>query len=124
MLTLLLSCAILTSFMDPPQIIIQPGNAFVASTRRFQGIPSLARAPEGRLRATWYGGPGTGERLYYRMAPVGGGRTNRSCRALSTVTTHPSPAPMPDVSVVIPVCNEDENVRPLAQEIHLSLIHI
>ena len=75
-------------------------------------------------------GPGTGERLYYRMAPVGGGRTNRSCRALSTVTTHPSPAPMPDVSVVIPVCNEDENVRPLAQEIHtalagkLSLIHI
>ncbi len=61
MLTLLLSCAILTSFMDPPQIIIQPGNAFVASTRRFQGISSLARAPEGRLWATWYGGPGTGE---------------------------------------------------------------
>ena len=47
--------------MDPPQIIIQPGNAFVASTRRFQGISSLARAPEGRLWATWYGGPGTGE---------------------------------------------------------------
>ncbi len=67
------------------------------------------------------GGPGTGERLYYRTAPAGGGRTNHNCRALSTVTTHPSPASMPDVSVVIPVCNEDENVLPLAQEIHAAL---
>ena len=67
------------------------------------------------------GGPGTGERLYYRTAPVGGGRTNHSCRALSTVTTLPSPESMPDVSVVIPVCNEDENVLPLAREIHAAL---
>ncbi len=37
------------------------------------------------------------------------------------MTTHPSPASMPDVSVVIPVCNEDENVLPLAQEIHAAL---
>jgi dolichol-phosphate mannosyltransferase len=28
---------------------------------------------------------------------------------------------MPDVSVVIPVCNEEENVLPLAQEIHAAL---
>jgi dolichol-phosphate mannosyltransferase len=37
------------------------------------------------------------------------------------VSTHPSPASLPDVSVVIPVCNEDENVLPLAQEIHAAL---
>jgi dolichol-phosphate mannosyltransferase len=67
------------------------------------------------------GGPGTGERLYYPTAPAGGGRTNHSFRALSTVTIHPSPASMPDVSVVIPVCNEDENVLPLAREVHAAL---
>ena len=67
------------------------------------------------------GGPGSGERLYYRTAPAGGGRTNHNGRAHSTVTTHPSPASMPDVSVVIPVCNEDENVLPLAREIHAAL---
>jgi dolichol-phosphate mannosyltransferase len=37
------------------------------------------------------------------------------------VTTTPSQAALPDVSVVIPVCNEDENVLPLAQEIHAAL---
>ncbi|MGB7740535.1 MAG: glycosyltransferase family 2 protein [Steroidobacteraceae bacterium] len=37
------------------------------------------------------------------------------------MTTNPSPAPTPVVSVVIPVCNEDENVLPLAQEIHAAL---
>ena len=67
------------------------------------------------------GGPGSGERLYYRTAPAGGGRTNHNGRAHSTVTTHPSPDSTPDVSVVIPVCNEDENVLPLAQEIHAAL---
>ena len=67
------------------------------------------------------GGPGSGERLYYRTAPAGGGRTNHNGRAHSTVTTHPSPASMPDVSVVIPVCNEVENVLPLAREIHAAL---
>ncbi|MGL6221964.1 MAG: glycosyltransferase, partial [Steroidobacteraceae bacterium] len=37
------------------------------------------------------------------------------------MTTTPSQAALPDVSVVIPVCNEDENVLPLAQEIHAAL---
>jgi dolichol-phosphate mannosyltransferase len=37
------------------------------------------------------------------------------------VSTTPSQATQPDVSVVIPVCNEDENVLPLAQEIHAAL---
>jgi len=67
------------------------------------------------------GGPGNGERLYYPTASPGGGRTNHNCRAPSTVTIHPSPDSTPDISVVIPVCNEDENVLPLAQEIHAAL---
>jgi dolichol-phosphate mannosyltransferase len=37
------------------------------------------------------------------------------------VTTTPSPASLPDVSVVIPVCNEEDNVLPLAREIHAAL---
>ncbi|MDH5226977.1 MAG: glycosyltransferase, partial [Gammaproteobacteria bacterium] len=37
------------------------------------------------------------------------------------MSTPPSQATQPDVSVVIPVCNEDENVLPLAQEIHAAL---
>jgi len=40
---------------------------------------------------------------------------------LPILTTTPSQAALPDVSVVIPVCNEDENVLPLAQEIHAAL---
>ncbi len=33
----------------------------------------------------------------------------------------PNPAMAPDVSVVIPVCNEEDNVLPLAREIHAAL---
>ena len=37
------------------------------------------------------------------------------------MTSTPFPAASPDVSVVIPVCNEEENVLPLAREIHAAL---
>ena len=37
------------------------------------------------------------------------------------MTQTPLPAASPDVSVVIPVCNEEENVLPLAREIHAAL---
>jgi dolichol-phosphate mannosyltransferase len=37
------------------------------------------------------------------------------------VTPPSNTATSPDVSVVIPVCNEDENVLPLAREIHAAL---
>ena len=37
------------------------------------------------------------------------------------MTQNPNPATSPDVSVVIPVCNEEENVLPLAREIHAAL---
>jgi dolichol-phosphate mannosyltransferase len=38
-----------------------------------------------------------------------------------TVTSAPSAATTLDVSVVVPVCNEEENVLPLAREIHSAL---
>ena len=43
-----------------PYIQWEPGPDYADSERMFQGIPSIARAPGGRLWATWYGG-GTGE---------------------------------------------------------------
>ena len=51
-----------------------------------------------------------------------GGRKNHERKARHTLTPNPHPAATaPDVSVVIPVCNEDENVLPLAREIHAAL---
>lgn len=46
--------------LAPPPVIVDPGPAYTSDERAFQGIPGLARAPEGRLWATWYGG-GEGE---------------------------------------------------------------
>lgn len=48
-------------FLQPPQVIADPGSEYAAATRRFQGIPSLARSPNGRLWAVWYGGKTPGE---------------------------------------------------------------
>lgn len=48
-------------FLAPPPILPNPGPAYGAATRRFQGIPSVACSPGGRLWAIWYGGPGDGE---------------------------------------------------------------
>jgi len=63
---------------------------------------------------------GTRRRLYYATAPVAVATRTR-LQARLTVT-EPSPtATKPDVSVVIPVCNEEENVLPLAREIHAAL---
>ncbi|WP_158633724.1 exo-alpha-sialidase [Tautonia sociabilis] len=47
--------------LRPPRVLTDPGPEYAGSTRRFQGIPSLARSPGGRLWATWYGGPTPGE---------------------------------------------------------------
>ena len=48
-------------YLNPPWVISEPGPEYSSGTRRFQGIPSLARSPEGRLWAIWYGGRGTRE---------------------------------------------------------------
>ncbi len=40
----------------PATVNVAPGPQYGDATRPFQGIPGLARAPGGRLWATWYGG--------------------------------------------------------------------
>jgi len=43
------------SFLEPPQVVTtSPGLEYQITHRRFQGIPSLARSPQGRLWAVWY----------------------------------------------------------------------
>ncbi len=49
------------AFLEPPQVLTNPGPEYAGEARQFQGIPSLARSPQGRLWATWYGGPTPGE---------------------------------------------------------------
>lgn len=49
------------AFLRPPRVITDPGPEYAAATRRFQGIPSLARSRKDRLWATWYGGKTPGE---------------------------------------------------------------
>ncbi|MEA2068714.1 MAG: sialidase family protein [Verrucomicrobiota bacterium] len=48
-------------YMNPPQVITNPPPKYASSSRRFQGIPSMAVAPGGRLWAVWYGGAGPTE---------------------------------------------------------------
>jgi len=49
--------------LKAPLINTTPGKEYADSTRIFQGIPAIARAPKGRLWAAWYGG-GKGEGPY------------------------------------------------------------
>jgi hypothetical protein len=46
--------------LKAPEINTAPGEKYADSARLFQGIPSIERAPGGRLWAAWYGG-GAGE---------------------------------------------------------------
>ncbi len=50
-----------SEFLNPPTISTSPGAEYRARTRKFQGIPSLARSPKGRLWAVWYASPTGGE---------------------------------------------------------------
>lgn len=49
------------AFLKPPQVILSPGAEYQPDRRKFQGIPSLARSPKGRLWAVWYASPSGGE---------------------------------------------------------------
>lgn len=50
------------SFLEPPQVVTtSPGPEYQAESRKFQGIPSLARGPKGRLWAVWYASKSGGE---------------------------------------------------------------
>lgn len=54
-----------------------PGKEYDAEARKFQGIPTIARAPGGRLWAVWYAGPVSEDRYNYLVAATSadGGRT-------------------------------------------------
>lgn len=45
-----------------------PGKEYDAEARKFQGIPTIERAPGGRLWAVWYAGPVTEDRYNYLVA--------------------------------------------------------
>lgn len=61
----------------PPPLNVQPGPEYGDEVRMFQGIPSLERAPQGRLWATWYGGGVTEDHHNYILLVTSGddGRT-------------------------------------------------
>ncbi len=44
------------AYLAPPRIIASPDEDHSLTSRAFQGIPSLAVSPKGRLWATWYAG--------------------------------------------------------------------
>ncbi|MFV2066992.1 MAG: sialidase family protein [Pirellulales bacterium] len=56
----------------PPPINSTPGPEYADDVRMFQGIPSLERAPNGRLWAMWYGGGVTEDRHNYVMLVTSG----------------------------------------------------
>lgn len=57
-------------YLQPPEIIPDPGSAYAADTRAFQGISSLACGRDGRMWAIWYGGvtPGEDKNNYVMVA--------------------------------------------------------
>ena len=63
--------------MEAPELNLSPGPEYGDNTRRFQGIPGIERAENGRLWAVWYaGGPGEGPENYVLAATSGDdGRT-------------------------------------------------
>ena len=42
--------------LEPPRIILNPGPEYADANRKFQGIPSIEQARNGRLWALWYSG--------------------------------------------------------------------
>lgn len=52
-------------YLQPPSYIGAPRPEHACNTRTFQGIPTIERAPNGRLWAAWYGGGVTEDRYNY-----------------------------------------------------------
>jgi len=63
------------AFLEPPVVYDPPPDTHGLKTRRFQGIPSLAVCPNGRLWATWYAGktPAEDHNNYVIVATSGDG---------------------------------------------------
>ncbi|QDT90179.1 sialidase family protein [Gimesia algae] len=55
-----------------PQVNFSPGTESNSEARKYQGIPSIERAPDGRLWAGWYAGPINEDRFNYVMAATSG----------------------------------------------------
>lgn len=62
------------SFLKPPQTVTtNPGPEYQPERRKFQGIPSVARSPKGRLWAVWYASPtGREDRNNFVLAVTSG----------------------------------------------------
>ena len=50
-----------SSSLQPPRHVGKPKTEHAVTNRAFQGIPSMAVAPGGRLWANWYAGVTPGE---------------------------------------------------------------
>lgn len=54
--------------LQPVGPLLRPGPEYAAASRKWQGIPSMERAPNGRLWAIWYsGGEGEGPDNYVQI---------------------------------------------------------
>lgn len=62
---------LLNGFAEPP-VIVHPGPEYGPAARNYQGIPSIERAPGGRLWATWYAGPVWEDRFNYLLVATSG----------------------------------------------------
>jgi len=65
--------------LQPPQVHSNPPARYATAARKFEGIPGIERAPNGRLWATWYaGGRGEGPDNYVVLVTSGDGGKNWS----------------------------------------------
>lgn len=62
---------LLRGFVHPP-IIFDPGEEYGPEARKYQGIPTIERAPGGRLWAAWYAGPLFEDQFNYVVAATSG----------------------------------------------------
>lgn len=69
------AAAVVDPALEPVAINTAPGPEYAEETRRFQGIPGIERAANGRLWATWYAGgpdePGEGPGNYVVLVTSG-----------------------------------------------------
>lgn len=75
-MSLLLCCLMLAvkAIAAPvlPAVNTAPGPEYADATRMFQGIPTIERAPNGRLWAAWYGGGVTEDKQNYIVLSTSG----------------------------------------------------
>jgi len=64
-----------SSSLQPPRYVGKPKPEHAVTNRAFQGIPSMAVAPGGRLWANWYAGvtPGEDHNNYVVLSTSGNG---------------------------------------------------